>query len=152
MKSLIARELVEFLREHFQLDWHGIHGVSHWARVRRNGLTIAASNGANITVVEYFAFLHDVCRENDGFDPDHGPRAAALAESITGGLIQIHDNELELLKIACEGHSDGHIEEDITVQTCWDADRLDLPRVGIAPDPSRLCTEAARNVLMQSLL
>ena len=31
-----------------------------------------------------------------------------------------------------------------TIQTCWDADRLDLGRVGITPDPSWLCTEAAK--------
>jgi len=30
------------------------------------------------------------------------------------------------------------------VQTCWDADRLDLGRVGKKPDPLRLCTAAAR--------
>jgi uncharacterized protein len=30
------------------------------------------------------------------------------------------------------------------VQACWDADRLDLGRVGIAPAPERLCTAAAR--------
>jgi uncharacterized protein len=34
---------------------------------------------------------------------------------------------------------------DITIQTCWDADRLDLGRVGIVPDPARLCTVAARD-------
>lgn len=28
-------------------------------------------------------------------------------------------------------HSDGYTEGDITVQVCWDADRLDLGRVGI---------------------
>ncbi len=28
--------------------------------------------------------------------------------------------------------------------TCWDADRLDLGRVGIMPEPSRLCTAAAK--------
>jgi uncharacterized protein len=31
------------------------------------------------------------------------------------------------------------------VQTCWDADRLDLGRVGKRPDPRRLCTPAARD-------
>jgi len=51
---------------------------------------------------------------------------------------------LSLLKIACEGHGDGLMDADITVQTCWDADRLDLGRVGITPDPSRLCTTAVR--------
>jgi uncharacterized protein len=38
----------------------------------------------------------------------------------------------------------GRTEADNTIQTCWDADRLDLGRVGIVPDPSRLCTAAAK--------
>lgn len=41
-------------------------------------------------------------------------------------------------------HSDGFQEGDATMRTCRDADRLDLPRVGIHPDPARLCTEPAR--------
>jgi uncharacterized protein len=36
------------------------------------------------------------------------------------------------------------LQGDVTVQTCWDADRLDLGRVGIRPVASRLCTPAAR--------
>ena len=42
-------------------------------------------------------------------------------------------------------HSDGIQEGDATVRTCWDADRLDLPRVGIHPDPERLYTAPARH-------
>ncbi len=34
---------------------------------------------------------------------------------------------------------------DITVQTCWDADRLDLGRVGITPNPRWLCTACAKD-------
>ncbi len=34
---------------------------------------------------------------------------------------------------------------DLTIQTCWDADRLDLGRVGIVVRPARLCTAAARD-------
>jgi uncharacterized protein len=34
---------------------------------------------------------------------------------------------------------------DITVQTCFDADRLDLGRVGKIPDPRLLCTDAAKD-------
>jgi uncharacterized protein len=34
------------------------------------------------------------------------------------------------------------------VQTCWDADRLDLGRVGIIPRPDRLCTEEARDPVL----
>ena len=45
---------------------------------------------------------------------------------------------------ACKYHSDGLVEGDITVQTCWDSDRLELGRVGIKPSPQRLCTEFAK--------
>jgi uncharacterized protein len=33
----------------------------------------------------------------------------------------------------------------VTVQACWDADRLDLWRVGVTPDPLRLATQIARS-------
>jgi len=33
---------------------------------------------------------------------------------------------------------------DLTIQTCFDSDRLDLGRVGTRPDPALLCTEAAK--------
>ena len=52
--------------------------------------------------------------------------------------------ELRLLELACREHSSGRIHADVTVQTCWDADRLDLGRVGIKPNPAYLCTEEAR--------
>lgn len=51
---------------------------------------------------------------------------------------------LELLVEACHGHTHGDFHDDVTVQTCWDSDRLDLGRVGIVPDPGRLGTAAAR--------
>ena len=54
MPSLITNELMEFARSEFRLDWHGIHGAGHWARVRHNGLMLAAHTGANPRVVEYF--------------------------------------------------------------------------------------------------
>ena len=36
------------------------------------------------------------------------------------------------------------VEADITVQVCWDADRLDFGRVGMVPAPKKLCTAAAK--------
>ncbi len=36
---------------------------------------------------------------------------------------------------------------DPTLLTCWDADRLDLRRVGITPKRKRLATDAARKLL-----
>jgi uncharacterized protein len=53
-----------------------------------------------------------------------------------------------MLAYAVRHHSDGLIEADVTVQTCWDADRLDLGRVGIIPRADRLCTEQARDPLV----
>jgi uncharacterized protein len=144
MSSLITQRLIEFARSEFRLDWNGIHGAPHWSRVRHNGLLLAEHTGANTRVVEYFAFIHDLGRENDDYDPEHGSRAAMIAEDIAGNLIDVSAQELQLLMDACCGHSDGHIVADVTVMTCWDADRLDLGRVGIRPDPTRLCNEAAR--------
>jgi hypothetical protein len=42
-------DLVTFLRSHFVLDWHGIHGAKHWARVKLNGLLLAAETGPTRT-------------------------------------------------------------------------------------------------------
>lgn len=143
--SLITQSLIQFARSEFRLDWDGIHGAPHWGRVRHNGLLLAQHTGANTRVVEYFAFIHDLGRENGHYDPEHGLRAAAIAQNIAGDLIDVSESELELLTEACCGHSDGHTIADVTVMTCWDADRLDLGRVGIRPDPVRLCNEAARD-------
>ena len=63
---MISRDLIIFLRREFRLDWRGIHGAGHWARVRYNGLSLARQTGANPHVVESFAFLHDARRLHDG--------------------------------------------------------------------------------------
>lgn len=143
--SVIDQKLVRIIREQFALDWAGIHGAGHWARVRDNGLRIAEVTGAKPKVIELFAFLHDSRRMNDGHDPEHGARAAMFAQSLAGSAFELESQDLQLLMDACRGHSDGHTTGDITVLTCWDADRLDLGRVGIRPDPKRLCTPAARD-------
>ena len=36
-------------------------------------------------------------------------------------------------------------EADVTVQTCWDADRLDLGRVGTTSKAEYLCTDAGKD-------
>ena len=42
-------------------------------------------------------------------------------------------------------HSVGRIDRNITIQTCWDADRLDLPRVGTEPKLAYLGSSLARD-------
>ena len=145
MKRAISAELVSFLRRQYQLDWRGIHGAGHWIRVRANGLRLAPVTGADPTVVELFAVLHDVCREDDGSDMEHGARSAALVPEICDDLLGVGREQAELLAFACRYHTHGDTEADVTVQTCWDADRLDLGRVGIRPHPRYLCTQAARS-------
>jgi uncharacterized protein len=148
MKRAVSAELVSFLRGRFQLDWRGIHGAGHWIRVRANGLRLAPVTGADPTVVELFAVLHDVCREDDGSDMEHGARSAALVPEICDDLLGVGREQAELLAFACRHHTHGGTEADVTVQTCWDADRLDLGRVGIRPHPRYLCTPAARSADM----
>ena len=109
-----------------------------------NGLRLARENGANLQVVELFAFLHDARRQDDGRDRAHGQRAAELVAELDGRFFELSSSERLLLETACREHSDGGLRADVTVQTCWDADRLDLGRIGIRPAPERLCTPQAR--------
>jgi uncharacterized protein len=123
-----------------------IHGEHHWRTVGANGLWLAGSvDGVDTQVVFLFALLHDTMRLNDARDPEHGLRAAAFAVSLQEeGLLGVTDTQVELLRFACYEHADGTVSSDPTVGACWDADRLDLPRVGIIPRPELLSTEAAR--------
>lgn len=136
--------LVAALRAGYRLRWEGIHGWPHWLRVRENGARLAAVTGADLEVVEAFALLHDAARRNDAWDPGHGARAAELVLLLAGELLRLGRSQLEQLTYACAYHTEGRLDADVTIQTCWDADRLDLGRVGIEPDPALLCTEAAR--------
>lgn len=134
-------------------DWKlgDIHGLSHWQRVERNGiiLSLEKRNGAfcirkdiNITVVRLFAYLHDKCRLDDGWDFEHGIRAAKMLHSIRRTLLkELSDNEFSLLEKACELHTTEHKTGEPTIDTCFDADRLDLNRVGIEPSPNKMATE-----------
>lgn len=92
-----------------------------------------------------FALLHDARRVNESVDPRHGPRAATFAEELRArGLVPLDDGRFALLVEALRLHSDGHVSADPTIGTCWDADRLHLPRVSIVPSPALLSTSAAR--------
>lgn len=144
VSNLITAEFIETIRAHYRLQWEGIHGFAHWQRVRENGLRLASLNGANPNIIEYFAFTHDSQRHSDGFDLQHGPRATQFIRNHLAPLIQLNASEFELLIQACDQHTGGKDHPDLTVLTCWDADRLDLMRVGIRPNPKYLCTEAAR--------
>lgn len=134
------------------------HGLEHWMRVERNARWLASKTpGADELVCRAFALLHDSQRHDDGYDVHHGPRAAQyvtqLQEEYGDDWILDGDQTYEL-KRACNGHTAANpdpdktslnpLTMDPTVACCWDADRLDLGRVGIVPDAKYLFTEEGR--------
>ena len=134
------------LTAQFPLGELSIHGPDHWRRVEENGLALAGTNAADRTVVRLFAVFHDSRRQNDSVDPEHGRRAAELAKRLHGEVFQIEPEQLEKLLDACEHHNQGMTSADPTIGTCWDADRLDLPRIGIDPEPEYMNTEEGRQL------
>lgn len=131
-----------------------IHGLSHWNRVMANAIAIGEATGANLKIIQYFAYLHDCCRVNEGHDPEHGPRAAAYAK-YHRDIFELGDQEFKVLIRAVSGHTfakPAHKAGDnATVAACWDGDRLDLPRVGIMTDPKQLFSIKGRNIAMTRL-
>ena len=133
-------------------EWHGI---SHWERVRENAELIAQSNGGNLKIVGYFSYLHDSCRENEDEDPQHGPRAVEFAKKHRD-VIDLNDDEFRVMCRACSGHTfsmpgDSKVINS-TLAACWDGDRLDLPRVGITPDPQYLFSDLGKQLAQEALL
>jgi uncharacterized protein len=130
----------------FPLGKDSDHGPEHWRRVEANGLLLAKETGADLTVVRLFALFHDSRRENEFTDPDHGRRGAIYAGELRNIHFQITDPQFKLLETACVWHTEATDHEDPTIGTCWDADRLDLGRVGIIPDPKYMSTDPGRRM------
>ena len=122
------------------------HGIHHWQLVAVTGAELAATvPDADRLVLLLFALFHDSQRETDYVDPEHGPRAAALAvEMVPRSIPELHPDRLELLRTACDLHTTAPATDQPTLGTCWDADRLNLWRVGIAPLPMYLSTDEAK--------
>ncbi len=138
-------QLSQTLRNQFALDPKSVHGPAHWKRVEGYGLYLARHTGANPLIVRLFALFHDSQRWDDGWDPEHGPRAAEKARELSQE-IPLKKAELETLCQACFGHTKITFSDDPTVATCWDADRLDLDRVGVKVDPDRLNSKEAKRL------
>ena len=124
------------------------HGPDHWARVKVRCAATSRAFGIDPLVPTIFALTHDSQRKSDGDDPQHGPRAAQWIQSERMGLFAfLDDTQIEELTRACELHSEGLTEDKApTVMACWDADRLDLGRMGIRPAPEYLCGAYAKQM------
>ncbi len=135
------------LTSRFRLGEDSLHGPDHWRRVEQFGIRLAtATEGADLDVVRLFAVFHDSRRQNEFTDPDHGPLAAQSVRKRQGDWFTLSEWQLETLCHACHDHADGHVSGDPTIGCCWDADRLDLPRVGIPPHRDLMSTELGKTL------
>ena len=134
--------LKEFAIGRWRLD--ELHGAPHWKRVERNGELLATPE-CDLTVIRCFAYLHDSCRFSNGFDYEHGPRAAKFIETLKDSYLKgLTDQQFVLLKEAIEKHTSHHQTGIPTIDACFDADRLDLIRVGIWPHPQKMASEKGK--------
>lgn len=141
--TAITIELLVEIKHQYRLNWNGTHGVIHWNRVYENGINLAEQDGVNTNVVQFFSIFHDSGRKNEGTDNNHGARGAQLAMKMRPD-IPLNDDDFSLLITACSLHTSARTHEDLTVQSCFDSDRLDLGRVGTMPDADYLCTPVAK--------
>jgi uncharacterized protein len=141
--SIVTIELLAEIKSRYTLNWYGTHGIIHWSRVYENGIKLSKQEGVNSRVVQLFSIFHDSRRKNEYTDPAHGNRGSQLALELRDHL-PINDDEFELLVSACSLHTSADNHKNITVQACFDSDRLDLGRVGNHPIPELLCTPLAK--------
>lgn len=133
----------------FRGEIKGIHDSNHWFIVSRLGMAIALAEEGDPEVALLFGLYHDCRRFNDGRDPEHGLRAAELvSKHFTEKDLNISMSQFTRLYEACKYHSDGLVSKDVTISSCWDADRLDLVRVGWETDPKLLGTETAKHMAL----
>lgn len=138
--------LLKHVLAQFKISRDGDHGPKHWARVRLHGMKVGELRGADLLVIELFAFLHDSQRLNENLDRLHGERASDYAASLNGHFFDLKDSQLDKLCHAIRHHSDGGVHSCTTIQSCWDGDRLDLGRVGIKPHKNYLSEEAGKMI------
>ncbi len=146
---MIRQSLIREILKGYALPRMGTHGLPHWGRVLETGLRLAAQTGANPEVIELFSVFHDARRRTETGDPGHGRRGADLALERRSKHLSLSDEDFDVLVTACTHHTDRFVDADTTVQTCWDADRLDLWRVFITPKNALLCTAAAKDKAIQ---
>lgn len=141
-RDSFLEEMLDSAKSQFVLKPNSDHGPAHWEKVERNVLCLSEGMSAeDILTCRLFAIFHDCKRENEMDDPEHGLRASQFVHEAHPHLVdKIGQERVLKLMYACEHHNTGSTEDDPIVGTCWDADRLDLIRVGIVPNPKLMST------------
>ena len=144
--KVIPKTVIKSIFDNYQLNLtEGLHALSHWSRVIENGLILSEYNKANVNILIAFAFFHNSKRNNEEHDPEEGLKGSQLLRYYEEDL-NLSPEEIELACEACEDFQDVVFNENITIATCWDSERLDFMRSGIYPDTDKLNSEYAKNV------
>jgi uncharacterized protein len=143
---MFSRKILRIAKKESKISLKGEHGTGHWRNVECIGKYLAKQTDADKKIVKLFALLHDSRRENEDYDSDHGLRASEFIRDLYNKkLLRISEKQLEQLIFACKHHNNSDSKsDDVTIQTCWDADRLDLWRLGIEPEKELLYTDTAK--------
>jgi uncharacterized protein len=85
-------------------------------------------------------------RQDEDYDLEHDKRASEFVKMLNKkNLIRISPRQLKQLTFACRHHNDPRAKSsDLTIQTCWDNDRLDIGRTGIVVDKKYLNSNVAK--------
>ena len=102
------------------------HDLDHALRVRAWGIKLAQEEGADVTIIELAALLHDIGRSG-AVEKTHAESSAGLAVNI----LQKHgypDNIVWKVKEAVISHSRqaGHEPASLEAKVLYDADKLDF--------------------------
>ena len=124
----------------------GCHGIAHWDRVAEYARIISIHEKFDGWLLRLFAYFHDCQRLDDGRDLEHGPRAADYLMQWTPEALNISEDKQRRLEFACRYHTCEIPTEDRLIRACWDCDRLDIGRVGIAVDTTFLFTDTAKRI------
>jgi uncharacterized protein len=149
--NLFTPEIENFILLDRQIALDGNHGVNHWLNVLKLGQKISRKNKADKQVLTYFALLHDSRRIKEVGDNLHGQRAShdLQKELAKNNFLKLDHNQRTQLLEAIANHSISNAKStDITIQTCWDSDRLDLWRISSEPNPELLYTKHAKTKRM----
>lgn len=119
-----------------------IHGINHLRQVAYLAGRFAYSINECEETAIIGGYLHDCARENDGNGNSHAHESALLATKIISKFYP--EINIERVYNAIFFHADGLITDDPFIGCIWDADRLNLVRIGIIPKVELLSTEVAK--------
>ncbi len=144
--NIIPKKILKEIIDNFYLDLdNGVHGIDHWTRVLINGIQLSERNkNINKNIIIAFAFFHDIKRTVEDKEPEHGYNGGRYLLKYKY-KINLTKEELNTCYEACVDHTNVKNHTDINIGACWDADRLDLYRVGVMPDLDYLNLEESKN-------